>query len=102
MFIKRSFHTLVLILPLLLVLNAGGCSDSSSPDKSDPTGLRLVAVFENGTLYRTTGEGGGATFPEYTIYQVVAVPADLTIWLKAHDYSGWERIELKQLFAASP
>jgi hypothetical protein len=61
-FIKRSFHTLVLILPLLLVLNAGGCSDSSSPDKSDPTGLRLVAVFENGTLYRTTGEGGGAAF----------------------------------------
>jgi hypothetical protein len=53
-------------------------------------------------IFDTTFPDGGATFPEYTVYQVVAVPADLTIWLKAHDYSGWERIELKQLFAASP
>jgi hypothetical protein len=62
LFIKRSFHTLVLVLTLLLVLNAGGCSDSSSSDRNNPTGLRQVAVFENGTLYRTTGEGGRAAF----------------------------------------
>ena len=53
-------------------------------------------------IFDTTFPEGGPTFPEYTVYQVVAVPKDQTIWVKARDYSGWEKIELKPLFAASP
>jgi hypothetical protein len=53
-------------------------------------------------IFDTTFSDGGPTFPEYTVYQVVVVPVEQTIWLKARDYSGWERIELKPLFDASP
>jgi hypothetical protein len=42
-------------------------------------------------------EDGGITFNS-TIYQVVAVPKDKTIWLKAPGYSDWIRIELSELF----
>jgi len=45
---------------------------------------------------------GGATFPESgfikTIYSVVAKPSELKIWLKVHEYSDWEEIDLKQIF----
>lgn len=45
---------------------------------------------------------GGATFPESgfikTIYSVVAKPSELKIWLKVREYSGWEEIDLKQVF----
>jgi hypothetical protein len=45
---------------------------------------------------------GGPTFispgPITTYYQMVVTPADLTLWLKARGYSGWEKIELKTLF----
>lgn len=45
---------------------------------------------------------GGATFPETgiikTIYSVVVKPADLKIWLKVREYSGWEEINLKKYF----
>lgn len=45
----------------------------------------------------TTFEKGGATYPEYTVYQVVAVPAERTLWLKARGYSDWEKIDLRAL-----
>ncbi len=46
---------------------------------------------------------GGATFPAEnypakTYHQVVTVPADKTIWLKARGYSGWTKIELGHFF----
>jgi hypothetical protein len=53
-------------------------------------------------IFDTTYSDCGATFPEYTVYQVVAVPAEQTIWVKERDYSGWEKIELKPLFAVLP
>jgi hypothetical protein len=58
--------------------------------------VKMMQIFD------TTYSDGGATFPEYTVYQVIAVPAEQTIWVKARDYSGWERIELKPLFAILP
>lgn len=41
---------------------------------------------------------GGATLPQYTIYQTVAVPAKKTIWIKTPGISGWEKIDLRQIF----
>lgn len=51
-------------------------------------------------IFDTTYSEGGATFPEYTVYQVVAVPADQTIWVKARNYSDWKRIDLAPLFSS--
>jgi len=50
-------------------------------------------------IFDTEFSAGGPTFSEYTIYQVVAVPAQQTIWVKTLDYSGWEKVELGPLFA---
>jgi len=46
---------------------------------------------------------GGATFPENeehyaTFYQIVTLPRELTWYLKARNYSDWEKIPLKNLF----
>lgn len=48
-------------------------------------------------IFDKTIEEGGPTFSEATRYQIVAVPADLTLWLKARGYSGWEKIGLGPL-----
>lgn len=40
----------------------------------------------------------GATQPNETIYQIIAVPRDRTIWLKAPGNFNWQRIELRVLF----
>ena len=53
-------------------------------------------------IFDTVFSDGGPTFAEYTVYQVVAVPAEQTIWLKALDYSGWEKIDLRPLFSDLP
>jgi hypothetical protein len=37
-----------------------------------------------------------------TIYQVIAVPQSLTIWLRAPDYFEWQMIDLRGLFMESP
>ncbi len=76
---------------------------------------RLANLLERGEQYKgsmdasammeifdTTIPNGGPTFPDdspiATTYQMVAVPANNTLWLKARDYSGWERMDLKPLF----
>ena len=41
---------------------------------------------------------GGPSFPELTMYHIVALPAHLTLWLKAPTFSGWEKIDLRPLF----
>jgi hypothetical protein len=47
----------------------------------------------------TTLENGGATYPGGTIYQVVAVPEELKLWLKAPGLFEWQEVDLKRLFA---
>jgi hypothetical protein len=58
---------------------------------------RMMQIFD------TTIPAGGPTFPDdrpvETYYQMVAVPAERTIWLKARGYSGWEGIALGPLFS---
>lgn len=53
-------------------------------------------------IFDTTIPNNGATFPDEgllrTLYQVVAVPAQLKIWLKARGYSDWEEIDLTKYF----
>ena len=50
----------------------------------------------------TTIPNGGPTFPDDSVYEtyyhIVGVPRELTVWLKAPGYSGWEQIDLKSLF----
>ena len=54
-------------------------------------------------IFDTTIPNNGATFPDdgllRTVYQVVAVPAQLKIWLKARSYSDWEEIDLTKYFS---
>lgn len=53
----------------------------------------MMAIFDK------TIDQGGPSFPGgKTVHQIVAVPAELTIWLKATGYSGWEKIMLGPLF----
>lgn len=53
-------------------------------------------------IFDTTIPKGGPTFPNSgglsTYYQIVAVPRDLTIWLKVTGVQGWTQIDLKGLF----
>jgi len=46
----------------------------------------------------TTIEKGGATEPDDTIYQIVAVPQQLKVWFKGRGYSDWVEIDLGPLF----
>ena len=43
-------------------------------------------------------EEGGATPPDRSIYQFVAVPQQGKIWLKARDYTDWTEIDLTKLY----
>jgi len=43
-------------------------------------------------------DDGGATVPG-TIYQIIAVPQSLQMWLKAPDNFDWQKVDLKELFA---
>ena len=52
-------------------------------------------------IFGRTIDQGGPSFPAgdgSTVYQIVAVPAERTIWLKGTGYSGWETIPLALLF----
>jgi hypothetical protein len=47
---------------------------------------------------------GGGTFPPggysaETVYQIIAVPQNLTLWMRLPKYFGWEKIELSDLFS---
>ncbi|MBP1710842.1 MAG: hypothetical protein H6Q49_1044 [Deltaproteobacteria bacterium] len=55
------------------------------------------------TMLGYTIENGGGSFPASgyaaeTIYQIVAVPRDLRLWIRLPKYFGWEKIELLPLF----
>ena len=50
-------------------------------------------------IFDKTIDQGGPSFPGgKTVHQIVAVPSERTIWLKATDYSDWEKIMLGSLF----
>jgi hypothetical protein len=51
----------------------------------------------NGLTEIATFEDGGAVIPA-TVYQVVAVPEDLCLWIRGYEYSDWQVIYLKALF----
>lgn len=42
---------------------------------------------------------GGATHSDKTIFQMIAVPAELKIWLKVPGYQEWTEIDLGKIFA---
>lgn len=46
-------------------------------------------------------EQGGATHSTDTIYQIIAVPADLTLWLKAPGNFDWQKVGLDRLFSGA-
>ena len=46
----------------------------------------------------TNMEDGGATKPEETIYQIVAVPEKLKMWIKIRDLQDWTQIDLNDSF----
>ena len=45
----------------------------------------------------TTIENGGATDSASTIYQIIAVPRDLTLWLKAPGNFDWQKVDISKL-----
>ena len=54
-------------------------------------------------IFETLIPDGGPSFPTdnpsiETVYQMVARPAERVLYLRALDYSGWERIELGEVF----
>jgi hypothetical protein len=54
-------------------------------------------VFQS--IFDTTIEQGGPIFTgERTVHQIMAVPAERTMWFKVNDYSGWEQIMFGPFF----
>ncbi len=47
-------------------------------------------------LDTSIGQGGATKNPE-TVYQVIAIPEQFRIWIKAQGYSNWTEIDLKLL-----
>ena len=52
-------------------------------------------------IFDATVPDGGPTFQNdqyvQTYYQIVAMPSNLTLWLKASGWSGWEKMDLRAL-----
>jgi len=44
-------------------------------------------------------DGGAFRAPNLTSYELVAVPAELTIWVRVPEYQDWVEIELRQYFS---
>jgi hypothetical protein len=49
-------------------------------------------------IFDTPFDKGGVTWPDRTIYQMVAVPQELRLWLKAPGYQDWVLVDLAKLF----
>jgi hypothetical protein len=52
---------------------------------------RMKSVLE------TTIEEGGPAHTTLTIYQIIAVPQDLTLWIRAPEQFGWQEVDLSRL-----
>jgi hypothetical protein len=57
--------------------------------KLDPAGMKKLLDVQM--------QNGGATH-KGSVLQVIAVPKDLRLWIRGLDYSGWQEIDLKELF----
>jgi len=62
-----------------------------------PAYKRIFTPEKMKTLLEVFVENCGA-FHAGTALQVVAVPADRTVWMRGCDYAGWERVPLAQYF----
>lgn len=63
-------------------------------------GERFKGQFDAGKMmevFDTTIENGGATSPEGTIFQIVAVPGKLVMWIKAPGAFDWTEVDLSRL-----
>lgn len=49
-------------------------------------------------LLDITMEQGGATHPDKTTFQMVAVPAELTMYMKVPEFQDWTKIDLARMF----
>ena len=76
----RHFVRAVLVL-FALALSRGGAAAELKP----------ISDFEGGRRY-------GQMHKDGTIYQVVAVPSQLKLWLKTLGYGDWIEFDLNQLF----
>ncbi len=63
---------------------------------------RITDETMQSILARTIEEGGGSFpssgYPAETVYQIIAVPDSLRLWIRLPKYFGWEKIELEGLF----
>jgi hypothetical protein len=57
----------------------------------------LFDVVKMQKVLDTVIENGGATDPDSTIYQIIAVPKDLTLWLKAPGNFDWQKVDISRL-----
>lgn len=53
---------------------------------------RMMEIFDKNFFW------GGVTYPLYTIFQVVTVPNEKIMWIKAPKFSQWDEIDLKPFF----
>ncbi len=60
---------------------------------------KIMYIFDRTT---TANPDPGPCFPDHgnTVIQVVAIPANLELWIKARGYSGWQLIRLGSLFSS--
>ena len=49
-------------------------------------------------VFETTIDQGGATYPSGTIYQIIAVPKELKLWLSAPGHFTWQEVDLNRFF----
>ena len=87
---------------------SGKITDPPSTDR-DPRYANLIALADSdrfrGNLDVETMkdlmdldvENGGAVLRR-TVYQVIAQPGTLTLWIRALDYSDWQQVSLADLF----
>jgi hypothetical protein len=85
------------------------------PHEPDSANGWTVARRNNGLAWAESGKGRvsvnqmkeilskdiiteGGLFSSSTIYQVVAVPQQLILWLRAPDHFDWQKIDLMELF----
>jgi hypothetical protein len=64
-------------------------------------GEKYRGIFSPQTMMKvldTPIEKGGPTDTEKTIYQVIAIPAQLKLWLKVPGFQDWTEVGLGPLF----
>ncbi len=68
--------------------------DQGEKNKGEFDVEKMKEVFDTPIF----GENGGVFMPSMTIYQIIAVPAELKLWVRVPDLFGWQEVDLKKLF----